>query len=319
MAAGLGEFGPAPGGVFFTDPGFDSILGIEAPVPKHLRAVPARVAPRIEPTSPPAGAVSAHETANPRARPQAVDPGAGPAPRSSRPATDEVVAVDEAGWQVVLSRPGRLQQLGWMVSGPVVVGNHRAAHAVIPENRTHAQQVFEARDYFRLSVRGRRGQVELVDSADSRALLGGAPIQQTSQLEGLALEVARRDEHGEEDFAVCMHLRREAWLPDPRAQLLSVDLDDRLVAALFTCGFPLRAASPVRLGPIDCIATYAAGRLVISDYLDSYAYPDGSFQPFFHRSGDGRFRTAPEDGSGFELRHGDMLIAGISVYRFEDS
>ena len=324
VAAGLGELGPAPGGIAFTDPGFDSILGIEPPMPRHLRDSPQRVAPRIRPTSLPvaSSATGVEPEVPPAPVRQAVDP-AVPAPPSRpvvrRPATDEVVAVDEAGWQVALSRPGRLQQLGWMVSGRVVVGNHRAAHAVIPENRTYAKQLFEARDYFHLSVRGRRGMVERVDGADARAFRKGQPVQQVDDLDGLVLEIARRDDQGEEDFAVSASLRREPWLPDPRAQLLALDLEDRLVAALFTRGFPLRAASPVRLGPIDCIATYAEGRLVISDYLDAYAYPDGSFQPFFHRSGDGRFRTAPEDGSGFELRHGDMLIAGICVYRFEDA
>jgi len=330
VAAGLGEQGPAPDGISFTDPGFDSILGIDPPAPRHLQDAPSRVTSRsgtrptstLPVTAKPAELAEPAEPAAPRV--QTVDPAAAasassPQAKLRRPATDEVVAVDEAGWQVALSRPGRLQQLGWMVSGRVVVGNHRAAHVVIPENRTYAKQLFEPRDYFRLSVRGRRGQLEQVDDIDARALVEGKPVQQTTQLEQLSLEIARRDDQGEEDFAVCAALRRHSWLPDPRAQLLALDLDDRLVAALFTRGFPLRAATPVRLGPIDCIATYDAGRLVISDYLDAYVYPDGSFQPFFHRSGDGRFRTAPEDGSGFELRHGDMIIAGISVYRFEDA
>ena len=339
VAAGLGERGPAPDGIAFTDPGFDSILGIDAPAPKHLRDVPSKVthksgarpASTLPVTARPTQPAKPAEPAKPpkpdqpaTLRVQKVEPSvvaSAPPPRAKlqRPATDEVVAVDEAGWQVALSRPGRLQQLGWMVSGRVVVGNHRAAHVVIPENRTYAKQLFEPRDYFRLSVRGRRGQLEQVDDIDARALVDGKLVQQTSQLEQLSIEIARRDDQGEEDFAVCAALHRHGWLPDPRAQLLALDLDDRLVAALFTRGFPLRAATPVRLGPIDCIATFDAGRLVISDYLDAYVYPDGSFQPFFHRSGEGRFRTAPEDGSGFELRHGDMIIAGISVYRFEDA
>jgi hypothetical protein len=319
VAGGLGEPGPAPGGVAFTDPGFDSILGIEAPAPRHLRESPAKIAPPVPATRPP----QAPEAPAPKARVRSVDP-ALPHPAEARrklprPSTDEVVAVDEAGWQVALSRPGRLQLLGWMVSGKVVVGNHRAAHVVVPENRTHLQQRFEPRDYFRLSVRGNRGLVQRVDRTDARLHQGEAEVEESDQLPGLCLEVARRDDTGEEDFTVRATLCREDWLPDPRAQLLALDLDDRLVAALFTRGFPLRAATPVRLGPIDCIASYDSGRLVVSDYLDAYAYPDGSFQPFFLRSGGGRFRTAPEDGSTFELKHGDMLIAGISVYRFEDA
>ncbi len=331
VAAGLGELGPAPDGVAFTDPGFDSILGIDAPAPRHLpQPAPAKTAeprpaptpaPRVVPTTAPAKAELPVRRA-PRVQPVEPDAAAGtqPArPKVPRPATDEVVAVDEGGWQLALSRPGRLQQLGWMVSGRVVVGNHRAAHVVIPENRTFPGQVFEARDYFRLSVRGRRGKVELVDERDARAFLGELSVRESNTLTELRLEVARRDDQGEEDFAVCAALQGQRWLPDPRAQLLTLDLEDRLTAALFTRGFPLRASCPVRLGPVDCIATYDSGRLIISDYLDAYAYPDGSFQPFFFRKGDGRFRTAPEDGSGFELRHGDMLIAGISVYRFEDA
>ena len=236
-----------------------------------------------------------------------------------RPAHDEVVAVDEAGWQMALSRPGRLQQLGWMVSGRLVVGNHRAAQIVVPENRTHPQQSFEPRDYYEISVRGRRGNVAVKDPVDARLSVGGDAIQSTADLAGAVLEVVRRDEQGEEDFIVSATLRREAWLPDPRAQLLSLDLDDRLVAALFTRGFPLRGRASVRLGPIDCIVAYDHSKLVVSDYLDAYAYPDGTFQPFFWRSGSGRFRTVPEDGSVFELENGDMLIAGRSVYVFQDT
>jgi hypothetical protein len=321
VAGGLGEAGPAPDSLAISESGFDSILGIDPPAPRHLRGAPAQVAPPVPATAPPEPPLVPQ--APPKAQVQAVDPvevsKPAPRPRLSRPSTDEVVAVDEAGWQLALSRPGRLQQLGWMVSGKVIVGNHRAAQVVIPESRTHAQQIFEPRDYLRLSVRGRRGQVERVDDADARIIVDGASTDRSDRLADLQLEISRRDEHGEEDFVVGAVLRRESWLPDPRAQLLALDLQDRLTAALFTRGFPLRAATPVRLGPVDCIASYDGGRLVISDYLDAYAYPDGSFQPFFHRSGSGRFRTAPEDGSIFELKHGDMLIAGISVYRFEDA
>ena len=321
VAGGLGEPGPAPDVLAISESGFDSILGIEAPVPRHLQDGPAQVTKVVPLTAPPQPAAAPRQP--PKAQVRAVDPtqASKPAarPRVPRPSTDEVVAVDEGGWQLALSRPGRLQQLGWMISGKVVVGNHRAAQVVVPENRTHAQQLFEPRDYFRLAVRGRRGQVERVDTDDARVLVEGAPTEQSDRLADLHLEISRRDEHGEEDFVVGAALRRESWLPDPRAQLLALDLEDRLTAALFTRGFPLRAATPVRLGPIDCIASYDGGRLVVSDYLDAYAYPDGSFQPFFHRSGAGRFRTAPEDGSTFELKHGDMLIAGICVYRFEDA
>jgi hypothetical protein len=340
VAAGLGELGPAPDGVSFTDPGFDSILGIEAPVPKHLRDTPSVVkpaprpvlpatqpperAPGREPSTRPTSSIPQGDTKPLPKRPEPVDLGSSPRPaatrpRVPRPATDEVVAVDEGGWQLALSRPGRLQQLGWMVSGRVLVGNHRAAHVVIPENRTASDQRFEPRDYFRMNVRGGRGTVQRLDERDARAFVGDLNVESINDLANLRLEISRRDDLGDEDFVVHAALRREAWLPDPRAQLLALDLEDRLVAALFTRGFPLRAAIPVRLGPIDCIATYDAGRLLISDYLDAYAYPDGSFQPFFHRSGEARFRTAPEDGSGFELRDGDMLIAGRSVYRFEDA
>ncbi len=338
VAGGLGELGPAPDGVSFTDPGFDSILGIEAPAPKHLRDEPSAIRPKPRPspprTRPPEKALAAPPPAEvepvqdsadpPGSRSQPVDldvPRAEPPTRRKvpRPATDEVVAVDEGGWQVALSRPGRLQQIGWMVSGRVLVGNHRAAHVVVPENRTAADQRFEPRDYFRMNVRGQRGSVQRLDERDARAMVGPLSVESINELDKLRLEISRRDDLGDEDFVVCSSLRREPWLPDPRAQLLALDLEDRLVAALFTRGFPLRAAIPVRLGPIDCIATYDAGRLVISDYLDAYAYPDGSFQPFFHRSGESRFRTVPEDGSGFELLHGDMLIAGRCVYRFEDA
>jgi hypothetical protein len=111
-------------------------------------------------------------------------------------------------------------------------------------------------------------------------------------------------------------LASEPWLPDPRAALLGIDLTDRMVAAMFTRGLPLRAPTPVRLGPVDCIAQFDGSRLRISDYLDSYAFGDGRYQPFFWRRGPGRFLTVPEDGAPIDLENGDMLIAGRAVYRF---
>ncbi len=295
VAGGLGELGPAPAGVAFSDPGFDSILGIDAPLPRGL-ADAGQKASRIPPAAPAE-----------RSRPSSPRP-------AVQPAVDDVVVVDERGWQQALSRPARLQLLGWMITGEVLVGNHRAADVIIPENRTSLAQRFRPRDYFRLASRGRRGRAQRLDRQDARLLVGGEAVSRTTSLEGVALEVLRRDEEGTEDFVVALGLAREPWLPDPRASLLAVDEQDRMVTALFALGVPLRARFPLRLGNIDCVALFDGRRLTISDYLDAYSFPDGSFQPFFRRCGGGRFQTAPEDGAPFELAEGDMIIAGSAVY-----
>ncbi|MFH1468803.1 MAG: hypothetical protein ABIO70_30725 [Pseudomonadota bacterium] len=335
VAAGLGESGPPPRGLAFSDHGFDSLLGLDPPLPRHLEELPTRPKPaaslRAAPIEPPAPAPKRGK--KPASTPAPVPepapapvpappsaPPAGPPPSAARiagaPRAEDVMAVDESGWQLSLSRPARLQLIGWMVSGKVGLGNHAGAEVVVPENRTHPQQTFVPQDYARLNLRGRRARIERVAGADARLLVDEQPVEATDEAFAAALELPRRDELGEEDFVVRLVLSTEPWLPDPRAALLGVELEERMVAAMFTRGLPLRAPTPIRLGPVDCIAQFDGQRLRISDYLDSYAFGDGRYQPFFWRRGPGRFLTVPEDGAPIDLENGDMLIAGRAVYRF---
>jgi hypothetical protein len=229
-----------------------------------------------------------------------------------------VVVVDESDWQLELSRPARLSVMGWMVSGEVTVGNFRGADIVVPENRCEPGQRFEATRYFQFTVRGKRGSVRRLSEREARLEQGGTTLEETRSPDSAVIEVIRRDAAGDEDFVVTLVLT-EANLPDPRARFLRVDLRDRMVRALFTIGLPLKASRVVQLGPIRVTAAFDGRRLRLTDYLGTYAKGDGGFHPFFLRSGpEGDFRTAPEDGSAIELQAGDQLLAGATLYLFQD-
>jgi len=308
-AAGLGESGPPPEKLSVSDAGFDSLLEVEAPMPAHLAVGEAEPEPS-RPLRPPEPPPSPQAT---RARPES-EARSVPAPSASR---EDVVVVDEESWQLALSRPARLQQLGWMVSGPAVVGNHAAAHVILPENRLSPEQRFQSRDYYRLMARGRRGRVAQIDLTEARLLVNGEPVSRCEDLAAAELEVVRRDEDGAVDFTISLRLRREPWLPNPRASLLVIDDSDRLVSALFTLGIPLRTPIPLQLGALRCRASFDGQVLTISEYLETYARGDGSFHPFLLGTKDGPFRTVPEDGTDFAMKPGDMLISGTAVHRFE--
>ena len=228
----------------------------------------------------------------------------------------EVVVVDEGDWQQELSRPGRLTLAGWAVSGEVVVGNHRDADVIIPENRAEPGQTFTAQDYFTVFVRGRRARLALLSPEEARLEASGAPMSETEDANAL-LEVVRRDPDGEPDFEVQLRLREARMLPDPRARMLALEGDDPMVRALFAVGLPLRAARPLHLGRLSLQARYDGTALHLSDYLESYRRPDGTFLPVFVRRGEAPFRTAPEDGSPVTLQPGDYLLVGVAIYRFE--
>ena len=229
--------------------------------------------------------------------------------------TDPVVTVEEAQWQFEVARPAQLVQVGWMASGEVVVGNHRGVGVVVPEVRAAKDQAFGSLDYFRLFVRGKRGKIELLQPTEASVKAGGASVIMTEDVDGAVLSIIRRDADLEPDFDVELRLKADPTLPDPRARLLEIDVQDRLVSALFTTGFALRSPRRVRLGPITVTAVYDGERLAISDYLASYRLESG-FQPFFWREGARPYRTVPEDGSTLLLGRGDSLIAGAAVYRF---
>jgi hypothetical protein len=134
----------------------------------------------------------------------------------------------------------------------------------------------------------------------------------------MLMEVVRRDPDGEPDFFVALSLSAELRLPDPRAQLLKVDQDDPMVEALFTIGLPLKNARTFTLGTLTLTALFDGSRMTITDYLHSYQQADGTWHPFFIRSGVGRFHTAPEDGSPITLAPGDQLLMGTAIYRLEE-
>ena len=231
-------------------------------------------------------------------------------------ATGEVVAIDDEAGGVELARPARLVLVGWALSGDVILGNYTGCAGVIPETRYEDDQSFARAEYVRLKVRGRRTKAEVLNTEEARLHQGDETPAAVKDLGGVRVEVIRRDEEGDEDFSVFLELDDSVKLPDPRARLLAVDYSDDIVASLFVLGLPLRANRRVALGPIRVVAHFDGKGLQLSEYLETYK-KDEAFQPFFVRAGEGRFRTAPEDGSPMTLSVGDILIAGSAVYRFE--
>lgn len=232
---------------------------------------------------------------------------------------ENVAVVEESQCQFELSRPARLTLVGWTAYGDTTVGNHRDATAVIPENRSEPDQTFFPQDYFSLFVRGRRVKAQRVARGEARLLSGMSVVDETTEAEGLQMEIVRRDPDGEPDFFVTLTLQQDRRLPDPRAQLLAVAQDDPMVEALFTLGLPLRTPHIITLSGLTLTAHFDGERLTVTDYLDSYKKSDGSWRPFFVRHGEGRFQTAPEDGAPIVLSPGDLLLSGTVIRCFEVS
>jgi hypothetical protein len=222
--------------------------------------------------------------------------------------------MDDSEAQFELGRPLHVVQSGWMINGEVVVGNHDGADLVLPENRITEDQVFEARDYFRLKVRGRRGTLTML--TPSEVLVDEADPEEASysDVEKRIIDVIRRDDTGEEDFAVRLQLRADKALPDPRARLLGIDVEDPLAAALVTRGLPKGAPRTLPLGNgLTVTLRFDGEKVEVSDYLDTYRLDDG-FRPFFVQRDGKRFVTAPEDGTPFEVSSGDRLVVDACVY-----
>ncbi|MDG1484524.1 MAG: hypothetical protein P8R54_33365 [Myxococcota bacterium] len=232
---------------------------------------------------------------------------------------ENVAVVEESQCQFELSRPARLTLVGWTAYGDTTIGNHHDATAVIPENRSEADQTFFPQDYFSLFVRGRRVKAQRVARGEARLLSGKSVVDETTEAEGMQMEIVRRDPDGEPDFFVTLTLQQDRRLPDPRAQLLAVAQDDPMVEALFTLGLPLRTPHTITLSGLTLTAQFDGERLTVTDYLDSYRKNDGSWRPFFVRHGEGRFQTAPEDGAPIVLSPGDLLLSGTVIRCFEVS
>ncbi len=229
---------------------------------------------------------------------------------------DPVLSVEEARWKVELSRPARLVQVGWMVSGDAIIGNHSGAQIVVPEVRAFREQAFMTLDYFFLSSRGRKGRAEVLQEGEGQLLYDGVPVTVTEELDKAELRIVRRDANLDPDFDITLRLLPDDRLPDPRARVLAVDTSTRLVAALFTLGFPLRADRRMRIGTLTGTFRFDGEALGVSEYLGSYRSRDG-FKPFFVRHGDRGWQTFPEDGTRVALAPGDGLLIGNVIYRFE--
>jgi hypothetical protein len=233
-----------------------------------------------------------------------------PAPQSERP---QVVCTDDRQAQFELGRPMHIVLAGWMLNGEAVCGNHSGADFIVPENRILAEQTFDPIDYFRLKVRGRRGSLTLL--APGEVLIDELDPAEETYTDPAAhtIDVIRRDELGEEDFAIRLNLVADRSLPDPRARLLSLDYEDPLAAALVTRGLPKGRDRTVDLGDIRMTLHYDGSSVQVSDYVTTYRRGE-DFHPFFVQQGDRRFKTAPEDGTPFAVQAGDRLVIGTYVY-----
>lgn len=237
-----------------------------------------------------------------------------PASPPPAPAADRVLFVDENDAKFELAREVHLVHTGWSVVGELTLGNHTGADLVLPENRIDPDQSFKKVDYFTLKVRGRR--TSMVVLAAQEFLFDEADVDAASfdDLIDIPIDVIRRDDEGEEDFAVRMAVLDDPSLPNPRARYLAIDTLDKLTQALITKGLPLNQGRQLELADIRLTATTDGERVTISDYLDTYRKSDGSFEPFFVQHGTEPFKTAPEDGSPIVLDHDDRLLIGHALY-----
>ena len=92
---------------------------------------------------------------------------------------------------------------------------------------------------------------EIIEQKIKRGAIDGY-----DKLDDLAIEIIRRDDTGEEDFTVPMSIVADRKLPDPRAKLVKVDLEEPLVEALFTVGVALRSPHRVTLNGIAATAEF---------------------------------------------------------------
>ena len=250
----------------------------------------------------------------PESAPTVMGSPAQPSPEApDQPATEGVVVcVSEQDWQFELARPARFVTTGWMVAGTVTIGNHEDCDVVLPENQMEASQVFSPHTVARLKVRGNRGRMELLSPAHATLTEAARPVESSTQLDDIRLEVPRVDVDGEVDFHIHLTVEQSPALPDPRARLLRLNRDEPMAAALFTLGLPLGTPRQSRLGPITVQARWDGTVVHIADYLPTYRRPDGSFRPFFRKSVSGGFWTVPEDGRPFTLAPGDQLLCGTT-------
>jgi hypothetical protein len=246
------------------------------------------------------------------AKPESAPP---PPPRTARPpAAPAVATVDENDAKFELARDVHLVHIGWSVTGELRLGNHTGADLVLPENRIDPDQAFEQVDYFVIKVRGRKSSLEVLAPAEFLFDEADVVAPAFDDVVEIPIDVIRRDDAGDEDFAVRMALIEDPTLPNPRARFLAIDTADKLTKALVTRGLPLNQPRNLDFGEVRLVATTDGQGVTITDYLDTYRKPDGSFAAFFVQYGDEPFRTAPEDGSAIRLEHGDRVLVGHAMY-----
>jgi hypothetical protein len=277
------------------------------PPPAPVAAPPAPVAPPPAPVAAPPAPVA------PPPAPVAPVVAATPAPAAPRAAVGEVVAVDDEDAQFELGRRVQIVQVGWMVAGTLVLGNHTGADLVLPENRVVPDQSFTARSYVSFSVRGRRASLVVLDGSEVRIDGEEAALGERTDIENMPIEIVRRDERGDEDFLVVMQLVEDRRLPNPRARLLQLDHEDDLAAALLTRGLPTRAPRTLTLDGVRVTLLNDGSKVELTDYLETYRTEAG-YRPFFVSQNEGRYVAAPEDGTPLVLSPGDRFVIGSSVY-----
>lgn len=281
--------------------------------PQAEPAPVAEPAPEVEPT--PVAEPAASPEPSAAERPRTAESAPIPPPRAAAPPSAHQVAfVDEDDAKFELARDVHLIHTGWSVVGELTLGNHSGADLILPENRIDPDQTFEPTAYFALKVRGRRSSLTV--RAASEFLFDEADVSADSfeDLVEIPIDVIRRDDAGDEDFAVRLMLLEDPTLPNPRARFLAIDTLDKLTQALVTRGLPLNQGRPLALGPLRLTATTDGSKVTITDYVESYRKADGTFEPFFVQYGDEPFRTAPEDGSPIVLDHDDRLLIGHAMY-----
>lgn len=262
-------------------------------------------------------AAGASSAPSPKRARQAAAPSGFTPPVAPNPDGATVAVVDEAEWQVELTRPGRLVLVGFMVSGKRLVGNHLGADIVLPENRAEPGQPFAAMDYLEVFARGRRAKVTALAPTEVRLFESDVEVNAITQPDAARVEVIRRDPDGEEDFAISLALVQDDQLPDPRARLLQIDTRDRMVLALFTLGLPLRQTRTLDLAGLTCRVRFDGSGVELAGYLPDYRREDGSYRPVFVSNPGGGYRTLPEDGAPVLLQPGDRVISGCAVYAVE--
>jgi hypothetical protein len=305
-----GRVGRPPASVVKPAPSSDDSLPPSDSQPLELPTPRAAPPPRV-PLAPRA------ETRPPPPPPSAPTPKVAPPMLLDDHENDAVVSVEEKQWQQELARPARLVQLGWAVHGEFTLGNHRGSDMIVPEVRAFPDQAFMTLDYCRVYARGKKGRVELLQPGEVTVLQGGKAVRSVESLADVNVQIVRRDQNLEPDFHVSLRFAENPGLADPRAQLLEIDVQDRLVAALFTRGLPHRNDRRLKLGPVTVTFHFDGAGAIVSNYLDSYRTGAQGFVPFFYQSGTRPWRTMPEDGSPVTLQPGDGLLAGTNVYRFE--